>query len=62
MKRTAPAIVILLILIGCSQEDGGVGGSQPKDILDDVQLQLDQAGVAAEDRLGDAIERVEKDL
>ena len=51
--------IALLLLIACSKQDGGVTGSEPKDILDGVQQQLDAAGTAAEERLDDAMDDID---
>lgn len=59
MKLFGRVIVGLLVLAGCSEEDGGVSGGQPKEILEDVQQQLDAAGAAAEKRLEDAMETID---
>lgn len=59
MKLFGCVIAGLLLLGGCGEGDGGVSGSQPKAILDDVQQQLDAAGAAAEERLEDALERID---
>ena len=47
-----------LLLIACSKQDGGVSGSEPKEILDGVQQQLDAAGTASEERLEDAMDKI----
>jgi len=62
MNRIGYAIFVLLLLPGCGKEDGGVSGSDPKEILDGVQQQLDSAGAAAEERLEDAMDKIEADL
>jgi hypothetical protein len=54
-------MTILLILTACSQQDGGITGSEPKEILDGVQAQLDQAGAEAEKRLEDAMKKIDGD-
>ncbi len=58
-----PKIIICgslaLMLAACSQQDGGVSGSEPKEILDGVQLQLDAANTAAEERLEEAMDKIE---
>lgn len=62
MKHSIIVLFVLFLLVGCGEEQGGVSGSQPKEMLDDVQQQLDQAGEAAEERLDDAMKKIEKEL
>jgi hypothetical protein len=62
MNRFGYAILLLFLLAGCGKEDGGVSGSDPKEILDGVQQQLDAAGAVAEERLEDAMDKIEADL
>lgn len=50
---------LALMLIACSKQDGGVSGSEPKEILDGVQQQLDAASNAAEERLEDAMDKID---
>jgi hypothetical protein len=59
MRRFAYISMMLLLLIACSKQDGGVTGSEPKEILDGVQQQLDAAGAAAEERLEDAMDKID---
>jgi hypothetical protein len=51
-------MAVALLLIACSKQDGGVTGSEPKEILDGVQVQLDAAADAAEERLKDAMDKI----
>ena len=62
MHRFGYTILVLLLLAGCGKEDGGVSGSEPQEILGGVQQQLDAAGAAAEERLEDAMDKIEADL
>ncbi len=60
MSRLGVVIVIVIVLlVACSKEDGGVTGSEPKEILDKVQLDLEQADMEAEARLKEAMDRIE---
>lgn len=52
-------VIVIVLLVACSKEDGGVTGSEPKEILDKVQLDLEQADMAAEARLNEAMDRIE---
>ena len=61
MRRSTTLSMMLLLLIACSKEDGGVTGSEPKEILDGVQQQLDAAGAAAEERLEDAMDKIDSE-
>jgi hypothetical protein len=62
MRRFGCIVAGLLLLAGCGKEDGGVSGNQPKEILDGVQQRLDQAGAAAEERLDEAMDKIEAEL
>jgi hypothetical protein len=62
MKRSIAALFALCLLAGCGEEHGGVSGSQPKQVLDNVQQQLDQAADDAEERIEDAMQKVEGEL
>lgn len=59
MLRLAFIVTMVVALIACSKQDGGVTGSEPKEILDGVQLKLDAAGAAAEERLEDAMKKID---
>ncbi len=52
-------VIVIVLLVACSKEDGGVTGSEPKEILDKVQLDLEQADMEAEARLKEAMDRIE---
>jgi len=54
MLKIIVPMAVALLLIACSKQDGGVTGSEPKEILDGVQVQLD----AAEERLKDAMDKI----
>jgi hypothetical protein len=58
MLKIIVPMAVALLLIACSKQDGGVTGSEPKEILDGVQVQLDAAADAAEERLKDAMDKI----
>ena len=59
MNRFLLLILIAVLVGACSKEQGGVTGSEPKEILNDVQQQLDQAGQTAEKRLEDGLKKID---
>jgi hypothetical protein len=59
MLKIIVPMAVALLLIACSKQDGGVTGSEPKEILDGVQVQLDAAADAAEERLKDAMDKID---
>ena len=61
MDRIVYLALIGLLVAACSKEDGGVTGSEPKEILDDVQQQLDAASAVAEDRLEEAMDKIDSE-
>ena len=58
MLKIIVPMAVALLLIACSKQDGGVTGSEPKEILDGVQVQLDAAADAEEERLKDAMVKI----
>ena len=58
MLKIIVPMAVALLLIACSKQDGSVTGSEPKEILDGVQVQLDAAADAAEERLKDAMDKI----
>lgn len=61
MHRAVYITLIALLVVACSKEDGGVTGSEPKEILDGVQQQLDAASAVAEDRLEEAMNKIDSE-
>lgn len=62
MKRLGYLVIVAaLILVACSKEDGGVTGSEPKEILDNVEQQLDQASKTATKQMEQALERIDEE-
>ncbi len=61
MHRIVHLALIGLLVPACSKEDGGVTGSDPKEILDDVQQQLNAASAVAEDRLEEAMDKIDSE-
>lgn len=61
VHRIVHLALIGLLAVACSKEDGGVTGSEPKEILDDVQQQLDAASAVAEDRLEEAMDKIDSE-
>ncbi|MDA0822478.1 MAG: hypothetical protein O3C28_08645 [Proteobacteria bacterium] len=59
MNRFLLLILIVVSIGACSKEQGGVTGSEPKEMLNDVQQQLDQAGQTAEKRLEDGMKKID---
>ena len=59
MKRCVLFASLILFALGCSKEQGGVTGSEPKEMLDDVQQQLDQAAATAEQRLEEGLKKID---
>jgi hypothetical protein len=59
MNRCVLFVSLVLVAVGCSKEQGGVTGSEPKEILNDVQQQLDQAAATAEQRLEEGLKKID---
>ena len=57
MTKIVSILCLIIFVVACSKEDGGVTGSEPKEMLNDVQQQLDQAAAAAEERLEEGLEK-----
>ncbi|MFT4560340.1 MAG: outer membrane lipoprotein-sorting protein [Gammaproteobacteria bacterium] len=61
MSRFLLIILSVVLVSACSKEQGGVTGSEPKEMLTDVQKQLDQAAATAEKRLEDGMKKIDGD-
>lgn len=61
MTKIVWIFCLIIFVVACSKEDGGVTGSEPKEMLSDVQQQLDQAATAAEKRLEEGLEKIDGD-
>lgn len=59
MNRCVLFLSLILFAVGCSKEQGGVTGSEPKEMLNDVQQQLDQAAATAEQRLEEGLKKID---
>ena len=59
MNRLLLIILCAVLVSGCSKEQGGVTGSEPKEMLNDVQQHLDQAAATAEKRLEDGMKKID---
>ena len=55
MIRTSLVCLCVFILSACSQEQDTISGSEPQEILERVQNELEQAGEEAESRIDEAL-------
>ena len=61
MTKIVWIFCLIIFVVACSKEDGGVTGSEPKEMLSDVQQQLDQTATAAEKRLEEGLKKIDGD-
>ena len=59
MSRYVIFAGLIMLASACSKEQGGVAGQEPKEMLDDVQQQLDQAAATAEQRLEEGLKKID---
>jgi len=48
-----------MLASACSKQQGGVTGQEPKEMLDGVQQQLDQAAATPEQRLEEGLKKID---